>query len=223
MNPYQTFTRLSLLAFGLLVPLLGGAALHFDSEFITVRAEPGAKQVVVSFSFENKGEHPVEILQTNTSCGCTAAELKQRLYAPGERGELEAIFTVGSRKGVNREYLNVQTSSAENPRHHLAMEIVIPELVSIEGRLLIWRIGEEPAPKSLPIVVSHDDPIHVADVIVRSNAGFAVEMREIEEGRRYELVVTPESTETRRVGSAVIVMDFPADNPLRFPVNLRIF
>ena len=57
--------------------------------------------------FRNSGELPLKIKRVQTSCGCTAAELNQLDYQPGESGEIEIQFNTKGFSGVVRKYITI--------------------------------------------------------------------------------------------------------------------
>ncbi len=57
------------------------------------------KSVETEFAFVNEGQVPVTIESIKSSCGCTSAVTGKKTYAPGEKGEVRARFTIGQRRG----------------------------------------------------------------------------------------------------------------------------
>jgi len=70
------------------------------------RVKPGVRPsdaaVEAGFAFRNAGDAPVTITGVRTSCGCTAAALEQKTYAPGESGRIDVRFGFGARTGLPR-------------------------------------------------------------------------------------------------------------------------
>jgi hypothetical protein len=70
----------------------------------------------VSYRFRNIGTNPLVIGQVRPSCGCTIAEQPQKPIAPGEEGEIKAIFNSEHHTGVNHKtlFVNANTKGVQN-------------------------------------------------------------------------------------------------------------
>ncbi|MBL4590685.1 MAG: DUF1573 domain-containing protein [Phycisphaerales bacterium] len=74
------------------VPSEGLGAILFASSTQETGVIFDNEKPKLSFQFKNMGQGPVTILKIKPACGCTAVELKQTTYAPGESGVIEVIF-----------------------------------------------------------------------------------------------------------------------------------
>ena len=100
-------------------------ALEWDRTQISATAERGADVVRTKFEFKNTAKNPVHILGVTTSCGCTEATPTSSNIAPGERGALEVLFTVGARTGLQEKEITVLTDDSRVPIK-LRLKITIP-------------------------------------------------------------------------------------------------
>ncbi len=133
-----------------------GAALSWERMAVRITAAPTDTQALVSFPFVNDGAGIVTIDSVQSSCGCTTVELKRTKYAPGEKGEIKALFTFGDRVGAQHKTVTVIASEGENPvTILLEMFVDIPESVTLEPRVLTWK-KDGPAEERFLIV-------HIAD------------------------------------------------------------
>ena len=73
------------------------AELVWEKTFITLKARSDDTVLEAVYKFTNKSDLPVKIEKVKSSCGCTTATTDKETYAPGERGLLKAVFTVGDR------------------------------------------------------------------------------------------------------------------------------
>jgi hypothetical protein len=69
----------------------------------------------VEFPFTNTGKSDLKIIQTSTSCGCTAGVADKETYAPDETGAIEISFDSRNRPGKNSKYITIYTNSPANP------------------------------------------------------------------------------------------------------------
>ena len=169
-------------------------------------------KVEARFPLANTGTSTWEILAVEPDCGCTLAELTKRTLAPGECGEIVASFTVAERTGRNEKHLLVRASSDPNGEvqvvARLTLIINLPALVRITPEKVSWTLGEASTPKTLVVEAAFPEmPLH--RVWARSTqALFKPEVTTVEPGRRYEVTVTPMSTEILLTGHLPISCEF---------------
>lgn len=65
----------------------------------------------VAFRFRNTGTTPLVIGQVRPSCGCTIAEQPQEPIAPGNEGQIKAVFNSEGRSGINHKTLFVTANT----------------------------------------------------------------------------------------------------------------
>ena len=88
----------------------------------------------------------------------------------------------------------------------LTVELTIPSLVQITPKITKWDVGSPPETKTVEVVVDHDEPIKILGVRC-SRSNVSVETKEVEPGKRYELALTPESTDKIQLGMLTIETD----------------
>ena len=72
------------------------AQLRWEKTVQSFERSPGDPAVEATYPFKNTSTVPVTIKKLRTSCGCTAAKLEKRTYAPGESGEIAAKSMFGA-------------------------------------------------------------------------------------------------------------------------------
>lgn len=233
---------LSILAFVLIygIPVTAMAGLDWEEQRISHTAPITDDHAEMSFAFTNTGQQPVTITSIRTSCGCTTATLDKKTYAPGESGEIVAIFAFGDRIGKQRKRVTVKTIEAGEDgklieeETALELRVTIPEAVKIRPRLVYWRQGEDLTAKTVRITIDHDQPIRVTEASA-DGGSVLVELRIIEEGKAYELTLTPilienpshhdvNTPSTQPVESRSVITiktDFPEAAPRSYTVLAR--
>ena len=88
-------------------PSLSFATLTWDPQRIEFTAKTADKQAVGIFRFVNSGKTTITITSVKPDCGCTTAELEKQTYAPGETGEIKAVFAFEGRKRPTEDLLDV--------------------------------------------------------------------------------------------------------------------
>ncbi|MEM0896065.1 MAG: DUF1573 domain-containing protein [Verrucomicrobiota bacterium] len=188
------------------------AQLTFPETEVEKSMEASEDSTTVTFILENKSEAEIQIEGVKTSCGCLVAKTDKDSYAPGESGEVTAVFKVGNATGEVRKYVNVSssTSGEKHPTQRLGVKISIPEIISIEPKMLEWSTGEEITAKTFTVSIDFESPIHIV-AVNSSREQFGHTLTTIEEGKKYEIAVTPEDTSSPMLGFLNIETDAPVD------------
>lgn len=184
------------------------AGLKFDEPSKEVTAAPDAQKVEAEFTFTNTGTDTVVIDHQDAACTCISSEIKgaKMSYQPGESGVIRGAFDVTNFAGtVDKQImLYLKGDPANRPSHILTVKVKIPVLVEVEPKTLTWDLGGPATPKTATLTMNYSSPIHVKDVS-GTNPAFTYEVKTIEEGKKYEVIVTPQATS--EVGLAVFHID----------------
>ena len=65
------------------------------------------------FVLKNATDKPIKIKEVNTSCGCTASDVKKRDLASGENTVIEVTFDSAGYSGPVKQFVFVNTDSSE--------------------------------------------------------------------------------------------------------------
>jgi hypothetical protein len=63
------------------------------------------------FVLKNASDKPMKIKEVNTSCGCTASEVKKRDLAPGDSTLIEVTFDSAGYSGPVKQFVFVNTDN----------------------------------------------------------------------------------------------------------------
>jgi len=181
----------------------GWAGLVFESEVATESAAPAEETHQSIFRFKNEGTSPVTITEVQTTCGCLGASADKKTYLPGESGTVSATIKLGTFEGEVTKSIYLLSDDPEAAKRMLQMKITIPRLMEISPEVTSWTVGEEAKPKVLTINVLSDEPIEVTGVS-STRENFTLELKEIEKGRSYEVLIMPKSTEVPTLGAVKI-------------------
>src|SRR5262245_51185746 len=110
---------LPLLAATLLFLPPAQAKLDFPSTSTRLKSTPEDKQLTTQFTFANAGADPVEILEVNTSCGCTTAATDKKHYTSKQSGVVAVAYTIGLSEGLHTHTITVVTNEPADNRYTL--------------------------------------------------------------------------------------------------------
>jgi len=85
---------------------------------------PGTKNPC-EFKFTNTGDALLKIKRVQATCGCTAAELTKRKYAPGESGSLKVTYKAGRQGGKTSKRVYVFSNDTAKPKVALTIKGMI--------------------------------------------------------------------------------------------------
>jgi hypothetical protein len=134
------------------------AQLVFETTDVEIKAGLMDKQTTAVFRFTNESDKTVAITDLKSSCGCTVPELAKREYAPGESGEIKAVFNFGGRQGIQRKRITVGTTGET---YSLAFTTDIPDWASVEPQILRWSINNPPSPKEVRLRIESPDQVEL--------------------------------------------------------------
>lgn len=177
-----------------LAALAQAAGLEFTALLKEANAAADAAIVTTDFSFTNKGDKPVTIAKTNPGCSCLKVEISggKLKYAPGESGVVRTTFDMGNFSGTVDKMvaLWIDDDPVDKPSTTLTVRVHIPVLVALEPKTVKWNLGANPDPQTIQIRMAEGKSIRVTGV-KSSSPAFKCEVKVLEEGRKYDLIVTP--------------------------------
>lgn len=89
--------------------------LAFDHHVQDFGTAVRGRTVGVAFVFTNAGAQPLVIEDIRSSCGCTAAALKGRTFAPGARGVVEVTLNTSRLQGPVDQKVYLITNDPDAP------------------------------------------------------------------------------------------------------------
>lgn len=211
--------RMKFLASLIIVSMLSFTSLHsagleFKTPLQEIHAQADAKIVTAEFEFTNHSDKPVQIRKFDAGCSCMSVKIKDSKlnYAPGESGLLRADFEMGNFSGTVDKMVAVwlDNDAPSEPSTKLTVRVHIPVLVSLEPKTLVWALNSEAAPQTIRITMNQEQPIRVT-AVNSSSPAFQHELKTIEEGKSYELIVKPLEISSPGMGILRIETDCQID------------
>jgi len=211
--------RAMLIITGLLLAGSVVAQLQFESTELELHGLPNDTTLRGAYKFTNIGQTEITVKTVKTTCGCTTTALDKKTYEPGESGEISATIKV--REGVNEKKIIVTTDEPSKKPTTLIIRGVVPRHVDIEPPYVKWKVGDTAKRKKVRLKILTDDDINITSVTANKDS-FEYELLTLEAGRRYELLVTPKSTEKSSSTQFSFITDYPPDIPQTFHASARI-
>jgi len=203
------------------LPQMACAQLQWQRTQAELRASPDDGFVEIRFPFKNGGNYPITVQKLKTSCGCTSASIQKPDYAPGEHGEVLAVFGIGNRVGLNEKKIIVTTDDKSNPETVLGFRVYIWKTAILTPSVLFWKPGDEKSTQKIRIRIVRDDPLNLVKAECSSPAWHS-RLQTIKPGREYEAEVTMLDSKLAETGTLTITSDSPTADPQIFHARLRI-
>jgi len=207
----MNITNLKFLAFiavGSLWSIQGASGqLQFQKKQIEFWPSYQDGSVVGRFVFANVGDYAVTIKKLETTCNCTTTRLTQKTYQPGEVGEVLATLDFENNQGPMLRPVFVHTDDPLQQKITLSVKAQVPLLAEIKPMAAFWKRGEKAIPKSIRVKFVPAAPIHLLKVQSKTSA-VTTQIKTIKEGREYEVLIVPASTDAKFKASLDLVTDF---------------
>ncbi len=86
-------------------------SIEFETKRYNFEPVVSGEKVETVFKFTNTGDAPLLISDVKTSCGCTASDYPREPVAPGETGEIKAVFDTSGKSGSQTKNITVMTNT----------------------------------------------------------------------------------------------------------------
>jgi hypothetical protein len=173
------------------------SSLEFDSLLKESHLAADADALAMDFHFTNKTDKVVRIKRYDAGCSCMSVGIQNGKlnYQPGEQGTIRVNYDMKSFSGVvdKSVMLFLDNDPEDAPSVVLTTRIHIPILVVAEPKTVKWQMGEAPEEKIITITMNHSAPIRVLRV-TGTASGIRHELRTVEDGKVYQLALTPKDT-----------------------------
>jgi len=190
--------------------LVSAGSLTFQESLKELSPDPNESKVSADFKFTNKGDKPINIVRFDGGCSCVSVQVSdgKRIYAPGESGVIRANFDMGTFSGTVDKVVSlwVEGDPDDAPSEKVTLRVHIPVVIEMQPKTLRWEVGQKLEPQTIKISMNGDKLTRILEVKGNSDV-FSHQLKTIEEGRKYELVVTPNSTEAPKLGGFRIETD----------------
>lgn len=169
-----------------------------------------------SFAISNEGSAPLEIFNVKTSCGCTVAELKDKVLEPGDATTIDATLSLEGREGLQRKTIMVQSNDPLQPALQLIMTGAAVAPIQVEPRMVNFgRIVDDGEHGQVVTIeaAKKSARFRIAGVEI-SNESLSAVARSSKDGARHRLTLT--TKKGAAPGNLTGTVTIKTDNP-KFP------
>lgn len=118
----------------LALPAFAGARFTFDKPVYDFKQVIQGKSVIHTFTFRNTGDAPGTIARISSSCGCTVANVSEKIIPPGKTGSIKATFDTSDFFGAVTKEVFIYLDDQQKPAYTLTMKGTVVEELAITPR-----------------------------------------------------------------------------------------
>lgn len=147
-------------------PVLAAPVISADRPVFDFGTITSGKKIDHIFTLKNKGDAPLAILKTKTSCGCTVASVSTRSIEPGRSAELKTSFDSTNFSGKITKTITVETNDPATPTITLTLRGTIREELVVSPRQLNLGLIKVGGSKEVQLTVENhgERPVKIVSV-----------------------------------------------------------
>lgn len=172
-------------------PAPPGPRIKFATPNLDLGKVSAGQTVKAEFVFTNVGQQTLEITDVRPGCGCTTASNYDRRVEPGNSGVVAVLFNSANFSGQVHKAVSVSCNDPTQPTVGLQFGANIWKPIDVIPTFAMFNpvlgapTGEV---KVVRIVNNQPEPIKLGPPVC-TNQSFKTELKEIREGKEYELHV----------------------------------
>jgi transcriptional regulator len=173
-------------------PMVGTPKLEVSTSVWDFGEKWAGEPAETTITLRNVGDAPLEVTEVKSSCGCTVAKVKKTLFQPGESEDVKVTYNTKKRTEKVSQRIRVHSNDPTNPVTVIEVKGRVKQLINISDArgLNFGPIGRDDVlTKSVEIECAYTEPLKLK-LKEMSSKQFAVQLEEIEAGKRYRLTAT---------------------------------
>jgi Protein of unknown function (DUF1573) len=174
-----------------------------------------------TFLIKNIGDTTLEITQVKPACGCTIAELTEKVVPPGGVSHVTARLSLQGRSGLQSKSITIFSNDPQNPQFRVSINGTAAQSIQIAPeRLMFGQVGPgQAAEQFIDISGLAPEPFHIT-AIEPSGAELVATSEVVEDGKKYRLSV--KLTGPASVGPYNGNLHISTDNPSRPAIDIPV-
>jgi hypothetical protein len=168
------------------------AKIEFDSTTFKFEKIKQGEAVKHSFIFTNTGNVTLQILDVKPGCGCTTAGQWDKTVEPGATGAIPLQFNSAGFGGIVAKSATVTCNDPVKSNVVLVLTGNVWRPIDFNPSMAMFQMESEDQTnqtKTIRLVSNLDDPLTISNVVCTSPS-FKTELKEVNQGRIFELQVT---------------------------------
>ena len=206
--------KLAPLIFFVLTAILQAGDLKFEQDIYEANIGVKDDEVVRDFKFTNTSSKAIKIKHVEPGCSCVTVEFlnAKATYGAGESGVMRVKFKLDNSQGTVDKPIGVylELDPEDKPSTVVTFRIHIPTVIALEPKTVSWDANSKPEPKSIRIKINYEKPVKITKLSL-SSENYSAEIIPVEEGKTYDVRITPKSTAIQGICLVGIETDIDID------------
>ena len=146
-----------------------------------------SEKVQHDFVIRNDGEGPLILKSVKTSCGCTAARLKDTILPPGRSTTVSVTVNLKGRRGKQTKTATVNSNDPVKPRYKLTMKGTAIPMVDVKPSIINFgRVIQGNSSEASVEIIFAETPNSITAVKALADF-YTTRIETLTEGRSYRL------------------------------------
>lgn len=198
-------------------------AISVDRPVFDFGTVPQGKKVDHQFVLKNKGDAPLTILRTKTSCGCTVANVSTKTVEPGKSAELKTTFDSANFSGKISKTITVETNDPATPAYTLTVKGMVSEEFTVTPRQVNMGAVKAGGSKEFVLTVENRGErtvrlVSVTTPMAQAKASAKKQSLRPGESTQITVSVTPRAEDRFLSGFITIATDIPGKPEINVPL-----
>ncbi|GLI37013.1 DUF1573 domain-containing protein [Geobacter hydrogenophilus] len=222
-KPLHTLAVAAFLILALSLPAFAAPALEVDRAVFDFGSIPQGKKLDHVFKLMNKGDSPLTISRTRTSCGCTVANVSTKTIAPGKSADLKISFDSANFGGKVTKTITVESNDPASPTTTLTIKGIINEELVMTPRQM--NLGQTKVGSSKEVSVTLENhgerTVRILSVTTpMPQVKAAIKKQTLKPGEKTQVAVTvsPRPEDRFLSGFIIIATDIPGKPEITLPL-----
>jgi len=202
---------------------LAAPVLQVDRPVLDFGVIPQGKKITHVFTLTNKGDAPLTITRTRSSCGCTVANVSAKTIAPGKSTELKITFDSTNFGGNVTKTIAVESNDPATPTTTLTIKGIINEDLVVTPRQV--NLGQTKAGTSKEFSVTLENHgertvriLSVTTPMPQVKTTLKKQVLKPNEKTQLSVTVSPRPEDRFLSGFIVIATDIPGKPEMTVPL-----
>jgi hypothetical protein len=177
-------------AFGQDVATPAGPKIACDEPTYNFGQQSPSQKVEHTFVVRNEGDLTLEIGNVRTSCGCTVANVSDKMLEPGESTDVVVVLDLKNRKGRQHKVITVECNDRSQPRYRLQLQGEAVSNIDLQpSRLYLGQVDDSTGATATADVVAMTGTVfQIKEVSVRSRV-LEASLETVTDGSHYRVHV----------------------------------
>lgn len=124
-------------------PVAQGPRIYCEQPLFDFGTADSSTTIEHTFVIQNIGDTTLEITQVRPACGCTLANISEKMIPPGGRSEITARLSLAGRNGPQSKPITILSNDPQNPEYRVTMAGTVSSAIMVSpDRLMFGQVGQ---------------------------------------------------------------------------------